>query len=166
MPGPFRKGGSGRCRPVARAASACPVLCGHAHRRGRRGQETQQDKVEMMLNPVPANSATESPWAQLLRGGAAAAGARGAVADSKDGVDAKDEATPVQVEQAVRQANEVLAVREVGVRFEVDKDTEMLIVKVVDSSSGEVIRQIPNEEAVRIAKLMNDGNGLLVDQAA
>lgn len=120
----------------------------------------------MMLNPVPANSATESPWAQLLRGGAAAAGVRGAVADSKGGADAKDEATPVQVEQAVRQANEVLAVREVGVRFEVDKDTEMLIVKVVDSSSGEVIRQIPNEEAVRIAKLMNDGNGLLVDQAA
>jgi len=37
---------------------------------------------------------------------------------------------------------------------------------VVDRASGEVIRQIPNEEVVRIAKLMNDGNGLLVDHAA
>ncbi|WP_432727117.1 flagellar protein FlaG [Variovorax sp. W6] len=117
----------------------------------------------MMLNPVPAKPATESPWAQLLIGGAA--GARGAVADAKGGA-AKDEATPVQVEQAVRQANEVLALREVGLRFEVDKETDMVIVKVVDRASGEVIRQIPNEEVVRIAKLMNDGNGLLVDHAA
>jgi flagellar protein FlaG len=39
-------------------------------------------------------------------------------------------------------------------------------VKVVDRASGEVIRQIPNEEVVRIAKLMREGNGLLVDQSA
>jgi len=118
----------------------------------------------MMLNPVSANSVKDNQWTQLLVGGAAGAAAAGAATAEKD--DAKEAATPVQVEQAVRQVNESLALREVGLRFEVDKETDMVIVKVVDRASGEVIRQIPNEEVVRIAKLMNDGNGLLVDHAA
>jgi flagellar protein FlaG len=62
--------------------------------------------------------------------------------------------------------NEAFALREVGLQFEVDKDTDKVIVKVVDRVSGEVIRQIPNEDVVRIAKLMSDGNGLLVNHAA
>jgi flagellar protein FlaG len=120
----------------------------------------------MMLNPVPANSVKESQWTQLLLGdvAGAGAGARGAATAEKD--DAKEQATPVQVEQAVRQVNKALSLREVGLRFEVDKDTDKVIVKVVDRASGEVIRQIPNEEVVRIAKLMSDGKGLLVDHAA
>lgn len=119
-----------------------------------------------MLNPVSANSVKDNQWTQLLVGGVAGAGAdvRGAATAGKD--DAKSDATPVQVEQAVRQVNESLVLREVGLQFEVDKETDMVVVKVVDRASGEVIRQIPNEEVVRIAKLMNDGNGLLVDQAA
>ena len=118
----------------------------------------------MMLNPVPANSVKESQWTQLLLGDVAGAGARGAATAEKD--DAKEQATPVQVEQAVRQVNKALSLREVGLSFEVDKDTDKVIVKVVDRVSGEVIRQIPNEEVVRMAKLMSDGKGLLVDHAA
>lgn len=113
----------------------------------------------MMLNPVSATSVKDNQWTQLLVGGVA-----GAATAGKD--DAKKDATPVQVEHAVRQVNEALALREVGLQFEVDKDTDIVIVKVVDRSSGEVIRQIPNEEVVRIAKLMSDGNGLLVNHAA
>lgn len=120
----------------------------------------------MMSNPVPANPVKDSPWTQMLLGGAAgaSAGMRGLSSGSKS--DTRDEATPVQVEQAVHRVNESLALREVGLQFEVDKDTDKLIVKVIDRASGEVIRQIPNEDVVRIAKLMNDGNGLLVNHAA
>lgn len=124
----------------------------------------------MMLNPVPANPVMDNQWTQLLVGGATAvgAGARGAAIGANGDLegDAKNDATPVHVAQAVRQVNEALALREVGLKFEVDKDTDIVIVKVVDRASGEVIRQIPNEEVVRIAKLMSDGNGLLVDHAA
>jgi flagellar protein FlaG len=122
--------------------------------------------VQQMSNPVPANPVKDNPWTQMLVGGAAgaSAGVRGLSTATKS--DAKEEASPVQVEQAVHQVNESLALREVGLQFEVDKDTDKLIVKVVDRASGEVIRQIPNEEVVRIAKLMSDGKGLLVDHAA
>lgn len=118
-----------------------------------------------MSNPVPTIPVKDNPWTQLLAGRTAVAGT-GAAAAAAAAEGAVDEATPVQVEQAVHEVNAALAVREVGLRFEVDKDTDKLIVKVVDRASGEVIRQIPNEEVVRIARLMSEGNGLLVDQAA
>lgn len=117
-----------------------------------------------MSNPVPANPVKDSPWTQMLLGGATGTSLRGTASGAR--ADAKEDATPVQVEQAVHQVNTALALREVGLQFEVDKDTDKLIVKVIDRASGEVIRQIPNEEVVRIAKLMSDGKGLLVDHAA
>ncbi len=120
----------------------------------------------MMSNPVPANPVKDHPWTQMLVGGAAGSGAGLRALSAATRSEAKEDATPVQVERAVHQVNESLALREVGLQFEVDKDTDKLIVKVVDRTSGEVIRQIPNEEVVRIAKLMSDGNGLLVDHAA
>ena len=124
-----------------------------------------------MSNPVPSLPVKDSPWTQLLAGRAAGAGAgagagASAAASAAASEGAVDEATPVQVERAVHEVNAALVLREVGLQFEVDKDTDKLIVKVVDRASGEVIRQIPNEEVVRIARLMSEGNGLLVDQAA
>lgn len=122
-----------------------------------------------MSNPVPSLPVKDSPWTQLLAGRAAGAGAGAGVnpaASAAASEGAVDEATPVQVERAVHEVNAALVLREVGLQFEVDKDTDKLIVKVVDRASGEVIRQIPNEEVVRIARLMSEGNGLLVDQAA
>lgn len=114
-----------------------------------------------MSNPVPAIPAKESPWTQLLVGRAALPAA-GAGAASE----AVEEATPTQIETAVREVNASLASRSISLQFEIDKDTDKVIVKVVDQTSGEVIRQIPTEEVVRIAKVMGEANGLLVNQQA
>lgn len=115
-----------------------------------------------MSNPVPASAAPESPWMQLVVGRAAPAAS--SVARVPD--DAEQEATPVQVETAVKQVNAALEIRSIGIQFEIDKDTDKVIVKVIDRNSGEVIRQVPNEEVVRIAKVMGEMSGLLVDDAA
>jgi flagellar protein FlaG len=77
-----------------------------------------------------------------------------------------DAATPTQIEHAVGEVNASLESRSVGLQFEVDRDTDKVIVKVVDRSSGEVIRQIPSEEVVRIAKVLGKAAGLLVSQSA
>ncbi|PLC06475.1 hypothetical protein CY658_05435 [Variovorax sp. RO1] len=120
-----------------------------------------------MSQPVPAASAaTESPWLQQLlagRTGAAATAAAEAAALRKAEV---EEATPVQIEMAVKSVNASLESRSISLQFEVDRDTDKLIVKVVDRSNGEVIRQIPTEEVVRIAKVMDQQAGLLVSQQA
>jgi flagellar protein FlaG len=72
----------------------------------------------------------------------------------------------VQVEQAVRELNASLQARSVGLQFEVDEDTDKVIIRVVDRDSGELIRQIPSEEAVRIAKMLGRAPGLLMDRSA
>lgn len=115
-----------------------------------------------MSNPVPVSAAPESPWMQWVV--ARATPAAGNAAPAAD--EAEPEATPVQVETAVRQVNAALEIRSIGIQFEIDKDTDKVIVKVIDRNSGEVIRQVPNEEVVRIAKVMGEMSGLLVDSAA
>jgi flagellar protein FlaG len=77
-----------------------------------------------------------------------------------------EEATPTQIEQAVREANASLQNRSVGVRFEVDHEIDRVIVKVVDRQSGEVIRQIPSEDVVRIARALSKGAGLMARHSA
>lgn len=58
-------------------------------------------------------------------------------------------------------ANE--GIRQHNLEFKVNEDLERTIVKVVDSDTGEVIRQIPSEELVAIAERIEqqtqDSNG-------
>ena len=53
----------------------------------------------------------------------------------------------------------------VGVRFEFDNTAEKMITKVVDAASGELIRQIPTKEVLRMTESLDKLQGLLVNQA-
>lgn len=46
--------------------------------------------------------------------------------------------------------------------FSVDKESNQTVIKVLDRDSGEVIRQIPAEEALQLARRLEDLDGLLV----
>ena len=116
-----------------------------------------------MSNALPAIPAKESPWTQLL---ASRATGTGAPAAGDVPADTVEEATPEQIETAVKEVNASLQARSISLQFEVDKDTDKLIVKVVDLTNGEVIRQIPSEEVVRIARVMGKAPGVLVSQQA
>ena len=50
-----------------------------------------------------------------------------------------------------------------SVRFERDSDTNELVVKIVDSETDEVIREIPQEELLELSKHLEELNGNLVD---
>lgn len=114
---------------------------------------------------IPVAPAADGPWwTEMLSGHAT--GAMRASISANAPADAVEEATPTQVENAVKEVNATLQSRAVGLRFEVDKDTDKLVVKVVDRASGEVIRQIPSEEVVRIAKVFGQTSGLLVSHGA
>jgi len=47
--------------------------------------------------------------------------------------------------------------------FRVNEDTGRTVITVRDSATGEVIRQIPNDEALRLARLLGDHPSTLVD---
>jgi flagellar protein FlaG len=50
------------------------------------------------------------------------------------------------------------------IQLEVDRESDMVIVKIVDSETNEVIRQVPPEELVRLSKNATDLKGLLIDK--
>lgn len=116
---------------------------------------------------VPVSPAVDRAWAaQTLVGPASDADALAAARTALEPAPAAGEARPFAVDSAVREINASMQSRSVGVRFEVDGDTDRLVVKVVDRLSGELIRQIPSEEVLRIAKLLGQVQGTLVSQTA
>jgi len=54
--------------------------------------------------------------------------------------------------RAVEDVKKIAATVARNLQFSIDKDTGETVVKVVDATSGETIRQIPSEEMLAIAK--------------
>ena len=48
-----------------------------------------------------------------------------------------------------------------NLKFLIDESSGKVVVKVIASDSGEVIRQIPNEEVLKLANSLNDASSLL-----
>lgn len=51
-------------------------------------------------------------------------------------------------------------------KFEIDREADLIVVKIIDKESKELIRQIPPEEAVKLAKAMNEIERTIFDQKA
>jgi flagellar protein FlaG len=64
--------------------------------------------------------------------------------------------------QSLKQLNDTVSLFNSDLEFTTDKESGAQVVKVVNRSSKEVIRQIPSEEAVRLAQALDRLQGLLV----
>lgn len=74
--------------------------------------------------------------------------------------------TPQQVENAVAQVQEFLAPVAQNLQFSVDTESGKTVVKLIDAKSQEVLRQIPSEEMLAIARALGRLQGMLVSQKA
>lgn len=70
------------------------------------------------------------------------------------------------VEQAVKQVNEFVRPINNALSFSLDHESDQMVVKVIDQGTKEVIRQIPSEEMLALAKALDTMKGLLVQQKA
>lgn len=67
--------------------------------------------------------------------------------------------------KAVQVSNELLAQMGSDLQFGFDEELGRAIVKVIDKRSGEVIRQLPSEEALEVAKALKSLTaGLLLNE--
>lgn len=104
-----------------------------------------------------------------VAGPAPAGGPASAQAASQPGAGGAGARAPVdsaEVQNAVARAQEVLNRASANLRFAVDGDTGTMVVKVVDAETDQVIRQIPSEEMLAIARNMDRMQGLLLKQEA
>jgi len=95
-------------------------------------QDKNTGSAEAVQAGKPAASAPEQPGAEAAR--------KSAAEHEK------------QVAAAAQQLNDYMKQHSIGLRFSIDSDTHEIIVKVVNKQTGKMIRQIPSEEALKIAK--------------
>lgn len=75
--------------------------------------------------------------------------------------------TATQIKNAVESLNKAMKQANSSLEFSVDKETNRTIIKVVESKTGEVIRQFPSEEILAISRAIdNMQQGLLIKQKA
>lgn len=72
-------------------------------------------------------------------------------------------ASPQEVKTAARQIESYLKSIGRQLEFRVDENSGRTVITVKDSSTGEVIRQIPGEESLRLAKALGGQSHALVD---
>jgi flagellar protein FlaG len=71
-----------------------------------------------------------------------------------------------QVKKAVENLKQATQSTAQNLQFSVDHDTNQTVIRVVDGNTNEVIRQIPSEEVLQIAKSLDKLSGLLLKQKA
>ncbi|MCK1793964.1 flagellar protein FlaG [Pseudomonas violetae] len=79
---------------------------------------------------------------------------------------ASEATTRVALEKAVTDIREFVQSTQRNLDFSIDDSTGMVVVKVVATDSGEVIRQIPSETALKLAQNLSDASSLLFDTKA
>ncbi|AWM90975.1 flagellar biosynthesis protein FlaG [Pseudomonas sp. 31-12] len=79
----------------------------------------------------------------------------------KDAVSEQD-----KLKMAVQEIEKFVQSVKRNLEFSIDEPSGKVIVKVIASDSGEVVRQIPNEEVLKLANSLNDASSLLFSAKA
>lgn len=77
--------------------------------------------------------------------------------------------TPVaeeDVRQAVSNLNDYAQMLHRDLQFSVDEDSGRTVIKVIDSETNNVIRQIPSEQVLELARHFSSGEGLNLRERA
>jgi len=80
--------------------------------------------------------------------------------------DSQTVASREQLQSSINAVNGFVKSINSEVEFSLDKDSGEMIVKVMDTSTNEVIRQMPSEEMLAVAKALDKFQGLLIKQKA
>ncbi|WP_213909146.1 flagellar protein FlaG [Stutzerimonas nitrititolerans] len=74
---------------------------------------------------------------------------------------AEQQVTAESLEEAVSSIKDFVQTIRRDLSFDLDDSSGKMVVKVTDRASGEVVRQIPTEEALRLAENLEEARSLL-----
>lgn len=118
------------------------------------------------ISPVPAvspESSTTLPQASLAK---PTRPSPPETSPSTKGADGHSTGADTSPEDILNQLNADLQAWSTGMRFDLDEDTGRIVVSIIDAQSGEVVRSIPNETVMRIAKMIVTLQGRAIDVSA
>lgn len=112
--------------------------------------------------PIPAAAALPEAAVSITpAAGAADQGGTGGATSEQ-----ARQAGQLPVEKALEEINRSMQAWSTSLRFEVDPDVKRVVVSIIDKESGEVLRTIPNEVVLRVAKMLVNLQGQAVATSA
>lgn len=80
-----------------------------------------------------------------------------------DEIDAKEPLTTEQLEKVAQQLQNFVGEMNRGLEFSVDKDSGRDVIKVVDRSTGDLVKQFPSEEVLTLVAKLSEMVGGFID---
>ena len=120
-----------------------------------------------MSNDVGTLKSVLSPAAQSSP--AAPAGRVGQELQANGNPDALRKAEPAEqepLENVVSNLNQLVRDLHRELQFSVDEDSGDTVIKVIDSKTDEVLRQIPSEEVMRLRQRLEEAAGVIFQDSA
>ncbi len=71
-----------------------------------------------------------------------------------------------KLHEVVTELNQMMGMSSTKLSFSVDRESNKMIVRVVDAETQEVIRQIPSEDAINVSQHIHGLMGILYDASA
>lgn len=118
---------------------------------------TPYRKVTEGVTTNPASEATTKPATDVRQATAEDVGNQ----SSKEALAAQEKANAEALEKTVNQFKERIQSVHRDLEFSIDDASKRTVIKVVDSETGETVRQIPAEDFLELARRMDDVEGLL-----
>ena len=134
----------------------------------------QTTQVMSRLTPSSHNVASPSKSEQVVavRQDQAIDDGKSVPVNEQSQVESQKEQEQARVNQAVSDLNDFVQNIQRSVHFSVDEDSGQTVVRVIDRETDELIRQIPSEEILNIARSLeeqiaaNKGEGLILQVQA
>lgn len=68
-----------------------------------------------------------------------------------------------ELDKAVKDLQDHADSTQRGLRFSIDDTTHQVVVKIIATDSGEVVRQLPTEAALKLARYLKETDSMLLD---
>lgn len=88
-------------------------------------------------------------------------GARAGASTAQGGLDAMN-----PLEKALQLVNNNLKAWSTGMRFDLDAEAQRVVVSIIDSETGEVLRTVPSDAVIRVAKMIVQLQGKSINTQA
>ena len=109
------------------------------------------DAVRVVNQPEPARAVT------------AVETALDAQLNSQNAQKDTQHAEPKQLDETLEELNQRMQAWSTGLKFSMDEDAQRLVVSVVDTATGDVIRTVPSDAVLKVAKMIVQMQGQMVD---
>ncbi len=122
--------------------------------------------IRPALHDVPAPAAPALPPDPAALSTPAAAGASSQGGHNNASPDPRSGGQPASSDAALDEINSQLRAWSTELQFEMDPELQKIVVSVRDAESGEVLRTIPSDAVIRIAKMIVSMQGNAVSTSA